>query len=110
MTIRTVEDDRRAVADAEAALAAARANLKRTEDQRELSAAQILAIDLHTSLCRWNHTDGCGWEYEIERNGEHRWGTHSHADYLNKAEALLERFPSLDVSFTGELLRAVKEL
>ena len=28
--------------------------------------AQDLAIKLHDLTCTHNHTDGCGWEYEID--------------------------------------------
>jgi hypothetical protein len=43
-----------------------------------------LATLLHLGLCRWNHTDGCGWYYH-----EDSWTEHSHAQYLNRARAVL---------------------
>jgi hypothetical protein len=45
-----------------------------------------LAIILHTALCRYNHTDGCGWEYE-------NWTDklfHSRPDYLQRAKAVVD--------------------
>lgn len=51
-----------------------------------------LAITLHKMLCHWNHTDGCGWEYEAlpvpagwvgPRPAD--WNGHAHSRYLQKA-------------------------
>ena len=50
---------------------------------------QRLAIELHGILCHWNHTDGCGWEYEIN-DGIHQWDHASHAPYLEKARKLIK--------------------
>jgi hypothetical protein len=47
-----------------------------------------LAEALHTLLCRWNHTDGCGWHYEI-RGGQHDWAGSSHGPYLTKARGVM---------------------
>ena len=44
-----------------------------------------LAEALHKKLCRWNHTDGCGWFYESwEKPG------FSRNDWLNKAREVLK--------------------
>lgn len=43
-----------------------------------------LAISMHDKLCHWNHTDGCGWHYQI-KNGIHDWNEHDHRIWLNKA-------------------------
>ena len=43
-----------------------------------------LAITLHSLLCRWNHTDGCSWEYEGTK-GIDDWRGHAHSKYLEKA-------------------------
>lgn len=51
---------------------------------------KALAIELHGVLCKWNHTDGCGWHYEIDK-GSHNWTGHAHAHYLKKAIALSEK-------------------
>lgn len=47
-----------------------------------------LADELHTMLCRHNHTDGCGWHYEI-RGGNHDWNGSSHEPYLIKARSVM---------------------
>lgn len=49
---------------------------------------QKLARHLHDKLCNFNHTDGCGWYYEI-RNGIDDWSGHAHSAYLTKANLLL---------------------
>ena len=33
-----------------------------------LTPEKRLAIALHAKFCRWNHVDGCGWEYENEHD------------------------------------------
>lgn len=111
MTAETVREASIAVAKAEQALAAAQAELIEAENSsQELTPEQLLAIDLHSALCRWNHTDGCSWEYEIGGSTDHQWDRYAHAEYQKKAEALLARFPGLDISFAGDFLRAAKEL
>lgn len=47
-----------------------------------------LAKELHSMLCTWNHTDGCGWFYEI-RNNEDDWSGSAHGQYLMKARSLI---------------------
>ena len=47
-----------------------------------------LAITLHKNLCHHNHTDGCGWEYESDKNGA-QWTGHAHSRYLLKARMVL---------------------
>lgn len=61
------------------------------EARKELTAnspAKNLAILLHDKLCRWNHTDGCGWHYDVNK-GIHNWNGHDHKEYLLKAELVL---------------------
>ena len=44
----------------------------------------ILAIAMHDKMCRHNHTDGCGWYYEIAK-GKHDWTRHEHNHWLKAA-------------------------
>lgn len=109
-TTKTVREASIAVAKAEQALAAAEAELKEAEAaSHERTPEQQLAIDLHSALCRSDHTDMCGWEYEIH-NHDHQWDRHAHSRYLKKAKVLSAQFPGADLSFAGDLLRAIKEL
>lgn len=111
MATKTVREASIAVAKAEQALAAAQAELIEAENSsHELTPPQILAIDLHSTLCHSDHTEACGWEYEIKGRTEHQWDRYTHERYLTKAEALLARFPGLDVAFAGDLIRAIREL
>ena len=36
-----------------------------------------LATELHSMLCTWNHTDGCGWFYEFTGKKDN-WQGHAH--------------------------------
>jgi hypothetical protein len=55
-----------------------------------------LAICLHDSTCRWNHTDGCSWGYEIDPNYPGgTWNGPEHSRYLDKAHKLIQKFPNL---------------
>ena len=47
-----------------------------------------LARELHSQFCTHNHTDGCGWFYEV-RNGIDDWSDSSHADWLDRAGKVL---------------------
>lgn len=47
-----------------------------------------LAITLHELLCRWNHVDGCSWEYE-GNGGKTDWNGHAHSEYLKKGRQML---------------------
>jgi hypothetical protein len=49
-----------------------------------------LARQLHGMLCTWNHTDGCGWFYEM-KNSQDDWTGHAHDQYLTKARVLTNR-------------------
>lgn len=54
------------------------------EQKLESGSPVALAELLHSKKCHWNHTDGCGWEYESwERPG------HARNEYLAQAEKLL---------------------
>lgn len=48
-----------------------------------------LAIFLHDMTCRYDHTEGCGWFYEI-KNGKHDWSRYAHQQELRRARKLLE--------------------
>ena len=49
-----------------------------------------LATELHSMLCTWNHTDGCGWFYEF-KNKKDDWTGHAHGEYLKKAQKLIHK-------------------
>jgi len=68
------------IADLEAKLAKAR-NEKATFEA--LDEPKQLATLLHEKLCRWNHTDGCAWEYDED------WERWDRKVWLDKALTLL---------------------
>ena len=47
-----------------------------------------LAKELHGMLCTWNHTDGCGWYYEM-KGKEDNWTGRAHGEYLARAQKLI---------------------
>ena len=53
------------------------------------------AIDLHATLCNFEHVERCGWEYEIVR-GIHNWNSPTHAMWLAKAQKLADEGIDLD--------------
>jgi hypothetical protein len=51
----------------------------------KLTKSQLLANIIHKKQCRWNHIDGCGWDYESWDNPGY-----SRLEYLKKAESMLK--------------------
>lgn len=49
--------------------------------KQAVSKMKKMAIKLHEMLCHGNHTDYCGWYYEI-RDGVHDWNRWEHQHYL----------------------------
>ena len=48
-----------------------------------------IAILLHNNLCHSNHTDRCGWYYEM-KGVIHDWSKYQHKQYLEKANKLIQ--------------------
>lgn len=42
-----------------------------------------LVIEYHDCNCKWNHTDGCAWMYEMDR-GVHNWNGWTHKQWMEK--------------------------
>lgn len=79
------------IIDIEAKIEKAKADLAKLEDEleqiRSLTPEQRLAETLHAILCTWNHTDGCSWFYESDKN---KWTSGSnHREYLARATRLM---------------------
>lgn len=51
--------------------------------------ARELALFLHDNFCIWNHTDGCGWYYEIHSQ-QHDWNQSSHQSYYRQAKKMIK--------------------
>ena len=80
------------IAEGERKLAEARAWLENTKaDLAAMPPEKKLAVALHELLCHSNHTDGCGWFYEI-RNNVHDWNRGTHNDYLQMANRFVIKF------------------
>lgn len=50
----------------------------------ELTQAQELATLIHEKICRFNHVDACGWDYED-------WDGYTTKRYLKVANKMLEK-------------------
>lgn len=61
---------------------------KRNAYLNNLPKDKRLAMKLHHKFCHDNHTDMCGWFYEI-KNGEDVWTDSEHSRWLKKANELL---------------------
>lgn len=86
---------------------------KTIQDQEALrrTPEQNLAIELHDALCTQNHTDGCGWHYEIQK-GVHNWSGSEHAHWLGKATKFQGFCHTRQMSITAaiELLKFTKAI
>lgn len=49
---------------------------------------QQAAITLHSNCCHSDHTEACGWYYEVTRN-EHDWNGSTHRHWLSRANAVI---------------------
>lgn len=69
---------------------------------------RAIAKGAHDLLCRWNHTDGCGWGYEegSDPDSDACWSGHAHSRWLGAVEGILseKRWPS---ALTPEDLNAL---
>lgn len=63
--------------------------LQKKLEEAKNNSPEHLARQLHSMACSWNHTDGCGWFYEIDKNGVDNWSGSSHEHYLKKAIRLM---------------------
>ncbi len=71
-----------------------------------------LAIKIHTWACHYNHTDGCGWLYEIREDGEHEWDKISHKNYLELAAVVLKLMIKFNLSFNDfiEIIKTYRKV
>lgn len=57
---------------------------------KELAPSQRVAIIMHEHMCTHNHTDACGWHYEI-KNGVHNFTSPTHKDWEIRALRTMTR-------------------
>ena len=62
---------------------------RRAAEDAKLEPLRGLAARMHDLLCAWNHTDGCGWEYE-RVGGGHNWAAYSHDRWLRHVLRMIE--------------------
>lgn len=61
---------------------------------RALPLTQRLAVVMHDHQCTWNHTDGCGWHYEVVNN-VHDFRGSAHKPWLEVAERVVKRLEGI---------------
>lgn len=69
-----------------------------------------LACKLHSTMCRSNHTDACGWYYEM-KNDLHDWTGHAHKRYLDRSVKAIEVASrhKIEPSVLIDIIEAIKE-
>lgn len=73
------------IRDAEATLEKLRT---KKANRDKLTPLHLLAIEMHDAFCRaQNHSEDCGWHYEIDSNEVHDWSRYAHERALRQAEA-----------------------
>lgn len=77
-----IENHQRAIEELYAEWAAFKAQ---TPDQQ-------LATVLHDAMCRWNHTDGCSWFYEVHKDVDD-WTGSTHERWVKKAKDVRAMLP-----------------
>lgn len=84
---------------------------KQIEQAKKEKPEYQLAKQLHDLTCRWNHTDGCSWFYEINKDGEHDWNRSEHENYLKRANKLMHicEEKRIDVKQAIELYKIIRE-
>lgn len=83
--------------------------LGRDERYREtLTPEQRLADDLHTALCRSNHSDGCPWGYELPGAKGEEWTRSEHKRWLTHARALIELVGPAKADAVVPLLKEIR--
>lgn len=81
-------------------------NQLREEYRSTLSNMEQLAVFLHEHLCSANHTDGCGWYYEIDGIADN-WLGWVHKKYLDMAKRIMEECS--DIETIKSIILAMKQ-
>jgi hypothetical protein len=88
-----------------------RAELAKAEAERDkfemLREDKRLATIIHEDQCHWNHTDGCGWFYNDEKDPTIWVKDTTRARYLKKANDLLA---VVDYDTALKVMKALKGL
>jgi hypothetical protein len=88
-----IKDIEQAIVDAQKKVDELKLSLK---EEKLKSPDKKLATSLHSILCKYNHTDGCGWFYEF-KDKKDDWGASSHGEYLKKAQNLIHKCKDLNI-------------
>lgn len=80
------------------------------EIAKQESPNEQLARTLHSLLCGFNHTEQCGWYYEIVK-GVDNWNGDSHGRYLTKANMVIKKCKDqhIQVDDIVEIVKMLKD-
>ena len=79
-TVKDREKELAELANIEKKIAARKAQIAKADSESKKNGPLTdLACKLHSVLCTYDHTDGCGWYYEILK-GVHNWQGNAHYD------------------------------
>jgi hypothetical protein len=92
------------IQELEAKLVAAKQKLN---NFNRLTTQQKIAIMLHDNTCHSNHTDVCGWCYEVNGEGNHDFNGGAHRYYLQKTENILEDLKEIHNLTDYDILRII---
>lgn len=68
---------------------------KAEEAFKKMPLREQVAITLHSNLCFSDHTEACGWHYEIKAN-VHDWKGSTHSHWLKRADKTLANIKLVD--------------
>lgn len=80
---------------------------KREELFKSLPLEQRVAIVMHGHLCNDNHTDGCGWFYEVKGH-VHNFTMPTHSYWLIRAKDTLARLRLAKNMSDGDMLAVIE--
>lgn len=64
-----------------------------------------LAVCLHISQCRYNHTDQCSWDYGLSHKD--KWEIGAHKSYLDKAKRVKSELNDISVDLIIRVIEAI---
>ena len=56
-----------------------------------------IAQRAHELCCRFNHTDGCGWFYEVTEDEDATWSRSDHKNWIFKIERAKKKFSDEEI-------------
>jgi hypothetical protein len=84
------------------------------EHAKRMEPLKALVKRAHACLCSWNHTDGCGWQYEITKNGDDVWDSFSHHRWLTHYDDIINggssKLPAVSIQELEAIIESIELL